>query len=511
MKLEQSINPQLLSLLTEIAGMLNARGIIAYLVGGTIRDLLMGRPTADIDIAVAADALSVASEMATALGGHYVPLDETHRIARVVLAHDRTVTPYSRWEIDFSSLDNAIESDLTRRDFTIDAIAVELSQFIRQPQLLRPDQLTAGHKPAILIDPTGGSRDLINRTIRATGDATFREDPARLLRAVRLAGELGFSMTGDTEALIRRDCHLVAAIAGERVRDELLRLLAIPQSGYLCPYLDQLGLLTAVIPELNPLKGASQPREHHWDVCHHSLHTVAAVDYVLRCGPWPYTDDAVGHAVPWSERLGQHFDREVSRGSTRRSLLKLAALLHDIAKPQTKTVTADGRTRFLGHSQQGAAIADDILHRLRFSTKETRLVETLITAHLRPTQMSHQGLPSRRAVYRYFRDTGDAAIDILFLSLADHLATRGPNLDLSQWREHTTTVAHVVEAGLEEETAVSPPRLIDGHDIINIFNLSPGPRIGELLELVQEARSAGEITNREQALSYIKQKLVSSS
>ncbi len=289
-----------------------------------------------------------------------------------------------------------------------------------------------------------GRDDLRRGVVRAVSEAAFRADAARLIRAVRLAAELGFTIDSDTEALIRRDSHLIAGVAGERVREELLRLLALPRAGQQLAYLDELGLLTALVPELARAKGVSQPVAHVWDVFEHSIQTVSAAGFLLREGDWEYGGEEVLEPVPWSDKLSQYFDQEVSSGSTRRSLLKLAALLHDIAKPQTKTVSEDGRARFLGHPQEGAATAVAILERLRFSTREIKLVELMVRYHLRPTQMTHEAFPTRRALYRYFRDTGEAGIAILFLSLADHLATRGPLLDREGWQEHAGIVAYVL-------------------------------------------------------------------
>ena len=232
-----------------------------------------------------------------------------------------------------------------------------------------------------------------------------------------------------------------------------------------------------------------------------------AVDFVLRQGEWEYASEEVSAAVPWSAVLARHFDLEVSGGSTRRLLLKLAALLHDIAKPQTKTIEAGGRMRFLGHAREGASMAASILERLRFSGKEIKLVEIMVRHHLRPMQMSQEGLPSRRAIYRYFRDTGEAGIDIQFLSLADHLATRGPHLSLTGWQEHVEIVDHVLAQRSQEESLVTPLKLIDGHDLINVLGLSPGPKIGELLEAVREAQASGELATRDEALAYLRERL----
>jgi len=314
-------------------------------------------------------------------------------------------------------------------------------------------------------------------------------------------------MHEDTEALVQKYAHMIRNVAGERVREELLRLLALPQGGQHVQTLEDLGLLDRIFPELAQTRGVAQPKEHYWDVFEHSLQTVKAVDFLLREGDWAYAGKEVLEAVPWSEELAQHFSGEVGYGSTRKSLLRLAALLHDIAKPQTRTVEEGGRTRFLGHAIEGALAVTDIMERLRFSTREIKLVETVVKYHLRPTQMSQEGLPTDRAIYRYFRDTGEAGIDILFLSLADHLATRGKNLDLSHWREHAGMTAYVLARHMEEEKLTVPPKLLNGNDLINIFGLIPGPRFAEILEAIREAQAAGEVTTREEALNYIKNTL----
>jgi len=344
--------------------------------------------------------------------------------------------------------------------------------------------------------------------IRSVSERAFPSDAARLLRAVRLAAELGLTIERRTEVLIRRYSHLIANVAGERIREELLRLLSAPQSERSLLYLDDLGLLTAIIPELAGTKGVEQPKEHFWDVFEHSVKVVIAVDFLLHQGGWEYAGDEVLAIAPWSEVLAQHFAQEVSSGSTRRLLIKLAALLHDVAKPQTKAIGEDGRMHFLGHAKLGAAITVDILERLRFSSKEVKMAEIMVREHLRPGQMGQGELPTHRAIYRYFRDTEEAGIDILFLSLADHLATRGPQLNLAGWQEHTQMVEYVLAQHFEQERLVVPPKLVNGHDLISIFSLSPGPKIGKLLEAVREAQASGEIATREEALAFIREHLL---
>jgi poly(A) polymerase len=270
--------------------------------------------------------------------------------------------------------------------------------------------------------------------------------------------------------------------------------------------MDKLGLLTALFPELAASKGVEQPKEHAWDVFDHSLQTVAALEFILRESHWEYAGEEVLAPVPWSERLSKHFDRKISSGSTARSLLKLAALFHDIAKPQTKAIQ-DGRTRFLGHADIGAEMTSKIMERLRFSKREIQLVALLVKYHLRPTQMSHEGMPTDRAIYRYFRDIGEAGIDLFYLCLADHLAARASALDMTEWQEHCRMTEYVLDKHFTATDMVTPPKILDGHEIMSIFKLDSGPIIGKLKEEIREAQAAGEIATREEAVAYVKRLL----
>ncbi len=481
------IDQDFLAILARVSTVLNRKNYLAYVVGGFVRDWLLGRKTDDIDIAVKGDALSIAQEVAGALDGKYVLLDKTNKIARVI------ITGESLWHLDFTSFSNDIQDDLERRDFTINALAVDLKAIVSgSPQL---------------IDPFSGESDLKKKLVRTVSQRIFTEDAARLLRAVRLAVELGFKIAPGTESLIKKDCQLAKRVPGERLREELVRILALPGSSMSVRYLDKLGLLTAVIPELQVLKGAKQPKEHHWDVFNHSVETVATAEFLLRESPWKYGKENLLTLTPWSEEMSRHFDEEVSSGSNRRLLLKLGALMHDIAKPATRTVDETGRTRFLGHAKDGAAIGVAVLERLRFSSREIRLVENLIYHHLRPAQMSNNGLPTSRAIYRYFRDTEDAGIDILFLALADYLATHGPKLDINEWKQHNLLISYILAENSKQVTKVLPVKLIDGNDLMDIFGLRPGRLLGELLAEVREAQAAEEISSKEEALERVRKEL----
>jgi poly(A) polymerase len=315
-----------------------------------------------------------------------------------------------------------------------------------------------------LIDPCHGQPDLERRQVRALSEDVFRRDPLRLLRAVRLCAELDFSLEAETAARARRDTLLLAQSALERQRDELVRILDSPRAAAGLRLADELGLMEQLLPELTAMRGEEQPPEHYWDVFEHSLQTVAALDALL--APQQPVDR---HWAPlwrhlWAEMKGlpeveKHFGEEASPGHGRAGVLKLGGLLHDIAKPDTRTIDDAGRMRFFGHAREGASKVGPILRRLRFSGAEVRLVEAMVREHLRPLQIAKDGPPSRRALFRYFRACGDAAIDVLFLSLADHLATVGSRLEWGGWRDHVAVIKHILMQRSADET-LAPPRLL---------------------------------------------------
>jgi poly(A) polymerase len=476
------------SLLERIRGLLPGGDVGAYLVGGYIRDTLLGRKTRDIDIAVGASATDVARVVAAALDGHYVLLDETQGIARVVLVESEAAKE-TQWHVDFSTIRGTIEADLSRRDFTIDAMAIDLSDIGKR-------------SPPRLIDPFLGQKDLESGLIKAVSASIFEDDPARLVRGVRLAAEYGFTIDAGIEAMMGNQSHLINRVAGERVREELCRIFSVGNAAHFIFYLDRLGLLTAIIPELTFTKGVDQPREHYWDVFNHSVQSVATLERLLDKTTGPELLILAPHLVP---HIGE-FEEEISPGLTRAGLVKLAVLLHDIAKPQTKTLMPDGRAHFFGHPTQGAEVTGNILQRLRFSNREIKMVQKMIESHLRLWQMG-DGLPTRRAIYRYFRDTADVSIDIMFLTLADFLATQGPNLDAAEWEGHCRLMEYVLAQREEDETVAAPPKLIDGHDLMREFGLKPGPKVGETLEAVREAQGAGELSTKEEALAFARRHL----
>ena len=473
-------------LLTKLGGFFAGRGNTdVWVVGGTVRDAIRGRGVHDIDLVVAGDAQPAGRAVADFLGGTPVPV-ESWNITRVALP--AAVEGASPFLIDISGCHGALEENLRSRDFTVDAMAVPLRCWDTDERF------------DAIVDPLNGKADLINGVLRATGDGVFQADPGRLLRGVRLANRLGFRMAPDTARAIRRDAPLLRRVSGERVRDEFMAILAADGARGQLEVLDRLDLLCRVIPELEAARNCEQPRAHHyWDVLGHLLHCVEYAEAVTA----GHRNNAIYTMAPWTAAEDAYFGEIIGDGHNRRTVLKLAALLHDVAKPQTKGPDANGRIRFLGHSEQGADVVRSRLPALRMARRTTDLVSAMTLHHLRPSQLREKDkMPSRRAIYRYYRDVGDAAVDTLYLAMADFLAARGPELSPERWNNYARMIATVLEAGAAPPTREADPRaLVNGHDLMDALNIPPGPRVGALLERLREAEAVGEIANRDDALA----------
>ena len=482
------------SIVEQVCIFLRTRSVEAYLVGGCMRDWLLGRSSHDIDFAVAGDAVKLARQVADRMGGAFVLLDEERCTGRVVTRGEDG----QRLFIDFARLQGGdVIIDLSKRDFTVNAIAVAMA-----------DAESLSH----IIDPYDGQRDVQLGLVRAVSETAFQDDPLRTLRAVRIAAEMEASIERGTEELLRRAVRLITNVSAERVRDELAKILALPGAAQNLRYLDELGLLTAIIPELETLKGIEQSEPHYLDVFEHSLEAVRRLEQVIEALEGHDGEEAADSALslvplllsPFSRQLIAHLSQPISDDRSRLTVLKLVALLHDLGKPATKSFDDEGGIHFYGHEGEGAEVVGVILRRLRFGGNEVSLAKTIVANHMRPCLLADQEVVTRRAVYRFFRDTGDAGVDTLLLYLADHLATWGPNLRMARWHKRAEFVASMLADYYERnQKVISPPKLISGHDLMEEFGLEEGPRIGELLEAVREAQAEGEVGTREEALALV--------
>jgi poly(A) polymerase len=436
----------------------------AWLVGGAVRDRLLGRATGDVDLALDGDPRDAARALARATGGVSFELSGAFGAWRVV-------GPGHGWHVDLVALrDGDIDADLAARDFTINAMAVPL----------------AGGE---LLDPHGGRADLEARRVRMVSEASLADDPLRSLRAVRLVTELDLELDPATAAATMEHASAIERVAPERVFGELKRVVTADRARRGLELMDAHGLTAVVLPELAALRGVEQNEFHHADVLGHTLEVLDAVAALERNREF-LGDRAV-------ELLAEPLADELTRAGA----MRFAALLHDAAKPQTRGVRPDGRVTFIGHDKAGAELARTVMRRLRASQRTIDYVAALTLHHLRLGFLVHERPLDRRSIWRYLRATAPWTDDVTIFTVADRLATRGRGAE-------EAIPAHVALARdmLAADRRPSEP-LIRGDDLARELGIVPGPRLGELLAQLEEDRYAGDISTREDAIARARELL----
>lgn len=462
---------RVLAVVVEMAG----PGRPVWLVGGALREMVSGRAARDLDLTVAGGALGLGRRVADRLDAAFVVLDATRGAGRVVGRSGDVALDL----VDLRA--PTLEGDLRARDFTVNALAAPIG-----------DLLGVGR--AEIVDPTGGLGDLERGLVQVCAPAAITEDPVRALRGVRLAMRAGWRLTPDTERAIAEGAPRVAGVSSERVRDELIGILSEATAAAGLRALDRLGVLPVLLPESGAMRITAQPLPHHFDVWEHSLCAVEGVDTLLA------DLDAL---APWGASLREHLAETLGGGLTRREVLKLAALLHDVSKPETRRLDGD-RVRFIGHDALGAGRTRAVAERLRLPRRAGQVLERLVAAHLRPMHLAQTGTVTRRARFRFFRDLGDDARDVLLLSLADAAALTGAS-PLAVWAGAGGELVRALLADVEaDSTAADVPALLRGEDVMAAFGLGPGPEVGRLLARAREAQALGQVTTREEALEYLR-------
>ncbi len=483
------INPPFASLLGQIRSNIPA-DLPIYLVGGAVRDAMLGRKVRDLDFAMPAAALQSARRVANELQAAYYPLDTERETGRVVLTSPEGQRSY----LDFATFRGPdLEADLRARDFTVNAMAVDLNA------------------PQSLIDPLGGAAHLRARQLHACKQSAFLDDPIRITRGVRLAVELNFRLHPDTLAIIRKAISGLTHVSAERVRDELVRMFEGVPVGSCLQALDVLGLIPYLLPELSALRGLEQPPPHINDAWRHTLDAINKLSALLNVLAVNYDPDSAANLITGqvSLRLGRyrqlisdHLAKEICVGRSGRGLLFLAALYHDVGKAQARQEDETGRVRFLEHEVLGADLLALRGRELHLGNPEIGRLYTIVRHHMRPILLANTGkLPSSRAIYRFYRDVGEAGVDICLLSLADVWATYGPDLSQDIWHQQVEVVRSLLEGWWErQDDIVRPPALLNGDELMAGLSIKPGPLVGKLLEIIREAQVEGIVTDRQGAL-----------
>jgi tRNA nucleotidyltransferase/poly(A) polymerase len=376
----------------------------------------------------------------------------------------------------------SIDDDLRARDFSINAMAYDL--FSHQ-----------------LIDPLGGQADLARKTIRMVSKSIFNQDPVRLLRAFRMAAVLNLNIEAHTKTAIEKHAGLIQQSAGERVREELFKMLQSAKSYAYLGQLAQTGLLFAILPELAALKQCRQNRFHQFDVFEHTLRAYDHLERLLGASP----DQALltANGAPFAHRIAE----------SRRSLLKFSILLHDIGKPAVQTADRDGNIHFYGHERQSAQMAEAICKRLKCSTRDTDSICFLVRHHPRPLSLFralNEQHADPRAITRFFIKSAEHTCELLTCAAADMLAKEEAQNDRSR-----AFIKFANQLLAEFETDFKPkksiPPLITGHDLINKFSLKPSPLFKKILDRLEEERLSRSEMSRQEAEALVKKLIAEAS
>ncbi len=464
-------DPRISAILTAIADLAPE----SYLVGGVVRDFLLGRrDRKDLDVALRGNGFEIARQAAIRLGkvATFVPLDSKHGTGRVVLRGERPIT------LDLTSFRaSTLSEDLRRRDFTINAMALRIRDFLQG--LVQP-----------VRDPTGGRDDLLSGTIRACSKDSFRDDPVRILRAFRFMASLEFSISKETLEMIPAALEELPSKAPERIRDELIATLSADSSFPALKAMTSSGVLETIFPELQPMKGCGQNDYHHLDVWEHSLEAISQMEGLLA-----NRADNFGRL---HDQVYAYTSQEPVRDRPRLALLKLAALFHDSGKPASRFVDCKGKVRFFGHEKLSQQIFNEAGKRLRFASREIAFISDLIAGHMRPTIFTAQKV-SLRAIHRLHAKYQRNVIGLFLLFLADLGASRGPARAPGAYEHAKNQVLRALTICLQAEATPLKP-LLNGRDLMTHFSIGPGPRLGSLLRKLAELQATGNISTREEAL-----------
>lgn len=415
----------------------------SYLVGGYLRDLLSGEISPDRDIAIKCDNLAkLTKKIADELNGSFVELDPVNEIYRVVFGNDY---------IDFAKLlNNNLDDDIKRRDFTINAITYDINN-------------------EKFVDITGGKKDFEEKIIRTYKISNLSDDPLRTLRAIRFQAKLGFRIDDEIISFIKENNSLILNVAPERIHQELIKTF---EGKFLIDALfsmDETGLLDVIFPFFKDIKKIPSNSHHHLDLFHHLIETTGNI------------------------RINK-------------PELKLAAFIHDLAKPDCWTIEKDtGRHRFIGHDELGAKKVVPFLKKLKFSNKEIEYISKMVQFHIYPSALMKDENVTERAIIRFIRKIGDDTLDLLELARADRLSARGPAVSDEMIEVNLSNLEKLKEKYFEISPKLKEmPKLVDGNEIMQILNLKPSPKLKEIIDEIKELQLEGKINNKEDAINFLK-------
>ncbi len=447
-----------------------------YLVGGTVRDMLLGQVPKDLDL-VCRQAGELAVKTALNKNAALVSMGKKpeETCFRVIDRADRDSF------LDISEMrGETINDDLNHRDFTINAIAIRISE----------DGVSCE-----IIDPLNGMQDIRNRLVRMANEAALRTDPLRILRAIRLSGQLGFSITKETIKEMELGAGLLNTVAAERIMTELMLMLKRPGSSELFREMKGLGILRVIIPATEGMSGSIHDKFQRMDVLEHSMLVLEKCEEII--------NNLSRYFGKWADEVSKYFE-----SYNRAPLLKFAAVLHDAGKPETRRVEqSTGRLTFHRHDREGARLVDLISKRLKMSNKESDFLVLMVSEHIRVLSvMKNEATDLRKA--RWFRRMGDEAISAIILSMADVMAVSYGDSDEIYLRDYLSRASDLIWDYFEKiKGRLGSSNLLSGDDMKGL-GMKPGPEMGNIMSILRTAQDAGEIKSREEALDMVKGLLV---
>ncbi len=436
-----------------------------YLVGGTVRDFYMELDSTDRDIIVMdEDAREFALKLSELFQATFVPLDEENKIYRIVL-------PDKINYIDVTNpVGDSIEKDLMRRDLTINAIAVNI-------------------RTGELIDISGGVTDIKNKCINYVNELNFVDDPLRLLRVYRFQALYGFQLAPETINAVCKYSDLIHKPAVERINYELLKLFGGEYAHVALENMNKTWILEEIFPFVKELKQVPPNSHHHLDLFHHSIETVKQVQILY--------NEA-------SDDVKNHLSRIDFGGFPRLAHLKLAAFMHDIGKFSTWTIE-EGKHRFIKHDDVGAKMSVKILKDLHFSNKQIDYISSMIKYHIYPSHVMTSPQITEKIMMRYVRKMDTNSIDAIILAQADRLSARGPEITDQIVERNITSLNMLLKFYLEAKETLKPlPKLLSGNDVMQILNIKPSKRLGEIMDALHEAQISGDVITKEHAIEFVK-------
>jgi len=439
-------------------------GVDAYLVGGYVRDVFLGKQSCDRDIIIIKDNIEEFSKnIAQKINATFIELDKNWEIYRLVLQDKKNYIDFAK------AIENSIEKDLKRRDITINSIAFNLNT-------------------NEFYDPNNGIDDIKNGIIKGLSEENFTDDPLRLLRVFRFQSTLGYKISPQTYKIICKHARLIEKPAKERVNTELIKLFEGKHAASTLQSMDDAGILELIFPFVKEIKTIPPNTHHHLDLIHHSLETVKQIDEI----------------IPALPQKAQEILQETPYGTVQKSAyLKLAGFMHDIGKPSTWTIDEEtGRHRFIYHDSKGAEIAPAYLKKLKFSKKQIAYIQNLIRNHIYPSNVN---LNNEKSVMKFLRKMDNDTIDVLVLAMADRLSARGPAITEEMVSQNLNQLNTILNRYLEKLDEIKPlPKLLNGNEVMKILNIKPSPQLGEILSELQAAQEDGLVTTHEEAVDFVK-------